>query len=42
MVALAFAAVLVVAGVVWMFGPLGLVGAGVLLGTCTLILNTEE
>lgn len=42
MAALAFAVVLVVAGVVWMFGPLGFVGAGVVLGICTLILSTEE
>lgn len=40
--ALAFAVALVVAGVTWLFGPLGLVGAGCLLGVATLILNAEE
>ena len=42
MASLAFAVLLVVAGVVWLFGPLGLVGAGCVLGACTLILSTEE
>jgi type IV secretory pathway VirB2 component (pilin) len=42
MAALAFAVVLIVAGVTWLFGPLGLVGAGCVLGVCTLILSTEE
>lgn len=42
MAALAFAVLLVVAGVTWLFGPLGLVGAGAVIFTSTLILNTED
>lgn len=39
--ALALAVLLVVAGVAWLFGPLGLVGAGCVLFVTTLVMKVE-